>query len=174
MPGLGRRVKSGARSQTVRLTAGKPVSPSADGDDSSHLEGWWDFTWDFTWPARRRSTHLNQPWHTFGASRDALGQKREAQGSARAALPDTWKFSVQKALHSCVRPQRIRTRTEENFHSKIWEKLLTVKVQVEVTVVESAGFTLGQASKPRGQDATERTSSRRHPTTCPGDHLPTP
>lgn len=99
-PGLGCRVKSGARSQTVHLTAGKPVSPSADGDDSSHLEGWWDFTRGL-WPARGRSTHLNQPWHTFGASHDALGQKREALGSARAPLPDTWKFSVQKALR-CV------------------------------------------------------------------------
>lgn len=107
-------------------------------------------------------------------SRDALGRKRRSPGVSRALLSDMWQFSVRKALRSCVGPQRIRARTEGNFHSKIWENLLTVKVQVEVAVMELASFTLGQASKPHGQDATERTRSRRHLTTCPGDHFPTP
>lgn len=41
---------------------------------------------------------------------------------------------------------------------RIWEDL-----QTEGTVTELGSFTLSQTSKPQGRDATERTSSRRHP-----------
>lgn len=52
--------------------------------------------------------------------------------------------------------------------------MLTVKVQVEMAVMELASFTLGQASRPRGQDATGEDQFQEEPDKCPGDHLPTP